>query len=269
MSSKSTPPKGRAVQVVIPTGFGINCEAETAFAFQRVGATVQAVHLNDLIHSSLLAKAHILALAGGFSFGDHLGAGKALANRLGRGLGPQLERFIKDGGLVLGICNGFQTMVRLGLVPSGQLHGQNVALTHNHHGRFYDGWVTLLVDPQSPCVFTRGIRMLDVPVRHGEGQLVAPAPVLEQILQQHLAPLRYGDPATAQPTHDFPLNPNGSVDCIAGLCDASGRIFGLMPHPEAFLYPENHPDWRHRPRPKQGEGDGLQIFRNAVEAAAG
>ena len=255
-----------AVRALVPTGFGINCEAETVEAFRLAGAVTEQVHLNDLIEQpALLGRCRILALAGGFSFGDHLGAGKVFANRLRRRLERPLAHFIADGGLVLGICNGFQTMVRLGLVPHGGLAEQTVGLAANRHGCFYDGWVTLSVDPDSPCVFTRGIETLAVPVRHGEGRLRAPDAVLERIRHEHLAPVRYADPSSATPTERFPDNPNGSDDCIAGLCDPSGRLFGLMPHPEAFLHPENHPAWRRRSAVRHG--DGLRIFENAVAAA--
>jgi phosphoribosylformylglycinamidine (FGAM) synthase-like amidotransferase family enzyme len=255
MSSSTAP------VVVIPTGFGINCEAETAHAFTLAGAAPQQLHLNDLAEEpALLARARILALAGGFSFSDHLGAGKAFANRLRRGLGEALQKFVADGGLVLGICNGFQTMVRLGLVPGSGV--QQVGLAPNSHGCFYDGWVSLSVDPKSPCVYTRGISALEVPVRHGEGRLVCPEAVLGVIRRDHLAAVQYAGPDGA-PTASFPHNPNGSVDAVAGLCDPTGRLFGLMPHPEAFLYPENHPSWRRRAGSKMG--DGLQVFRNAVE----
>jgi phosphoribosylformylglycinamidine synthase len=254
--------------VIIPTGFGINCEAETAHAFKLAGADPLEIHLNDLIaRPEALASAGILVLAGGFSFGDHLGAGKVFANRLRRRLGQSVGAFVERGGLVLGICNGFQTLARLGLVPDGSLGSQAVALAPNSHGCFHDGWVTLAVDPASPCLFTKGLERLEVPVRHGEGRLLTSPEVLEVIRAQHLAPVRYADPGTDQPTGVFPANPNGSLDSIAGLCDCSGRIFGLMPHPEAFLYPECHPLWRWRQERPQGEG--LVIFQNAVQEAVG
>ena len=251
-----------AIRVLLPTGFGINCEAETAHAFELVGAEVDALHLNDVIENpSGLARARILALAGGFSFGDHLGAGRALANRLRCRLAGELDRFIRDGGLVLGVCNGFQTMVRLGLLPAGRPGPQTVTLTTNRHGNFHDGWVTLTFDPASPCVFTRGLQRLELPVRHGEGRLIASPPARAEIAQHHLAVCRYADPASGNPTDRFPHDPNGSEDQIAGLCDRSGRIFGLMPHPEAFLYAENHPRWRFDPSPKTL---GVEVFRNAI-----
>jgi phosphoribosylformylglycinamidine synthase len=254
---------------LVPTGFGINCEAETAHAFELAGGRVEAPHLSDLAaEPRRLARARILAFAGGFSFGDHLGAGRALAMRVRTRLGPELERFVADGGLVIGICNGFQTMVRLGLLPGGHIGAQTVTLAENSHGAFYDGWVTLAFDARSPCVFTRGLERLDVPVRHGEGRLICSAAARQRITSEHLCPCRYVD-AAAAPDSDagaggFPNNPNGSEDDMAGLCDESGRIFGLMPHPEAFLYAENHPAWR---RGGSDSPRGLEIFRRGVQAA--
>ena len=249
-------------RAILPTGFGINCEAESAHALRLVGAEVDALHLNDLCEEPRrLARAQLLVFAGGFAFGDHLGAGRALANRVRCRLGENLQRFISDGGLVLGICNGFQTMARLGLLPDGAVGQQRVTLAPNAHGRFYDGWVRLVFDAQSPCLFTRGLEHIDVPVRHGEGRLISLPQADEMIRSRHLAPCYYADPDTGRPTPRFPDNPNGSQGGIAGLCDPSGRLFGLMPHPEAFLYPENHPQWRQRPR---RDPDGLAIFRNAV-----
>lgn len=256
------------VHVLLPTGLGINCEAETAHAFDLAGAQVDALHVNDLIaRPERLARAQLLVLAGGFSFGDHLGAGRALANRLRCRLAAPLERFIAEGGLVLGICNGFQTMVRLGLLPDGRPGPQRCTLAHNHHGTFYDGWVTVGCETRSPCLYTRGIERLELPVRHGEGRLLAPAALLAQLEDAALIPLRYLDPLSGAPSETFPANPNGSLAAAAGLCDPSGRIFGLMPHPEAFLYAENHPHWRRRPA--VAHGDGLQIFVNAVAACRG
>lgn len=258
----------RSVRVVLPTGLGINCEAETAHAFKTAGAQVDALHVNDLIaEPARLAQAQLLVLAGGFSFGDHLGAGRALANRLRCRLAAALESFIADGGLVLGICNGFQTMVRLGLLPDGRPGPQRCTLAHNRQGTFYDGWVTLGADPRSPCLYTRGLERLELPVRHGEGRLLAPPELLEQLERAALIPLRYLDAHTGEPTEQFPANPNGSLAAAAALCDASGRVCGLMPHPEAFLYAENHPQWRRRRA--TAHGAGLQLFVNAVAACRG
>lgn len=257
----------RAVRVVLPTGFGVNCEAETARAFRLAGAEVEPLHLNDLIaRPDRLASAQILALAGGFSFGDHLGAGRALANRLRCRLRSELDRFIGDGGLVIGICNGFQTMVRLGLLPDGRPGRQRVALAPNAHGAFYDGWVTLRVDERSRCLWTRGLSELELPVRHGEGRLVVPAEVEGLVADHHLVPMRYWDRTSRQPAVAFAENPNGSADGRAALCDSGGRLFGLMPHPEAFTYRENHPRWRSA---SYSGPTGLAIFANGVAAARG
>ncbi|MCA9668128.1 MAG: phosphoribosylformylglycinamidine synthase subunit PurQ [Myxococcales bacterium] len=250
---------------LVPTGFGINCEAETAHAFELAGGRVETPHLSDLAaQPERLASARILAFAGGFSFGDHLGAGRALAMRVRTRLGAALERFVADGGLVIGICNGFQTMVRLGLLPAGHIGEQSVTLAENHHGAFYDGWVTLAFDAASPCVWTRGLERMDVPVRHGEGRLICSPAARARVESEHLAPCRYLDPESGRAAERFPHNPNGSEGGLAGLCDPSGRIFGLMPHPEAFLYAENHPAWR---RGGANSPRGLEIFRRGIEAA--
>lgn len=263
-----------AVKALVITGFGLNCENETAAAFAAAGAQAARVHLNDLLdgHRSL-REFHILAFIGGFSFGDHIGAGTVFANRVKHRMRGQLEEFVRAGRLVIGICNGFQTITRLGLVPvlGGRLFEQQVALAQNAQGVFRDDWVTLRADPASPCVFTRGLDRLPLPVRHGEGRFVpADAATLQALQDQNLVCLRYADPESGEPTDAFPHNPNGSVDAIAGICDPSGRIFGLMPHPEAYLSPFNHPQW---PRQKRAgalpaEGLGLAIFRNAVTFAA-
>jgi len=261
------------IRALVITGFGLNCERETARAFELAGAVPEQVHLNDLLAGlRRLDEFHILAFIGGFSFGDHIGAGTVFANRLRTRLRDQLESFVREGRLIIGICNGFQTMTRLGLVPAldGRLFEPQAALTINERGVFRDAWVTLKAEPESPCIFTRGIKMLPLPVRHGEGRFVARDPeVLRRIEEDGLVALRYVDPRSGQPTMEFPYNPNGSWNAVAGICDRTGRIFGLMPHPEAYLAPWNHPLWTRR----RIEGDlpehglGLTIFRNAVEFA--
>jgi phosphoribosylformylglycinamidine (FGAM) synthase-like amidotransferase family enzyme len=214
---------------------------------------------------------------GGFSFGDHIGSGRIFANRLRFRLGDRLARFVDDGGLVLGICNGFQTIVKLGLLPAldrrpGEgLAPQQASLVHNDRLGYRDAWVRLGIDPQSPCVFTQGSTgvPLPVPSRHGEGKLVlADAAMRARVEAEHLVPVRYVD-ADGRPTEAWPDNPNGSVGGMAGLCDATGRVFGLMPHPEAYLYPESHPRWI--AQRDQGRlpavGHGLGILVNGVRAA--
>ncbi len=264
---------GSEVHALVITGFGLNCEAETSAAFQQAGARVSRVHLNDLLDGRRdLDEFHVLAFIGGFSFGDHLGAGTVFANRLRCRMFDSIQRFIDGGKLVIGICNGFQTLVRLGLLPrlSDEPFARRLALTHNERGVFHDGWVTVRADPDGPCVFLRGVDRLELPVRHGEGRLIcADDAVREALRRHHLVALRYVDPDTGEPAERFPHNPNGSEMAAAGITDPTGRILGLMPHPEAYLYPTNHPQWTRRrldgPLPEHGEG--LVVFTNAVEYA--
>ncbi len=240
------------VRALIVTGHGINCAREMAQGFRLAGADPVTVHLNDLESLDMLGF-DILVLPGGFSFGDHLGAGRALSQRLLRHpLGDQLRRFVDSGRLVWGVCNGFQTLVQLGLLPAG------CTLVGNQSGKFECRWVRLLVDAKSPCVFTQGMTHLELPVRHGQGRLIGNPP-------EGLVPLRYQDEGGV--TQAYPANPNGSAGGAAAMCDPTGRIFGLMPHPEAFLRPTQHPDWSLRKR--QGTmpvADGLSLFHNAVLA---
>ncbi len=192
-------------------------------------------------------------------------------------LGDRLARFVDDGGLVLGICNGFQTIVKLGLLPAldrepGQgLAPQQASLVSNDRLGYRNAWVRLAIDPQSPCVFTRGSTgvPLAVPSRHGEGKLVfADEATRARVRAEHLCPVHYVD-ASGQPTEAWPDNPNGSVEGMAGLCDRTGRVFGLMPHPEAYLYPQSHPRWI--AQRDQGVlpsvGHGLGVLANGVRAA--
>jgi len=261
--------KSKNVRALIITGFGLNCERETSAAFEYCGAKAEKIHLNDILNGkSSLHDFHILSFIGGFSFGDHLGAGTVFANKVKYRLREDLEKFIKDGKLVIGICNGFQTLTRLGLVPAlgGNYFEQQAALAHNDSGVFRDDWITLKANPDSPCVFTKGIDLIKMPVRHGEGKFVADKKELEQMEKNNQVVLRYAGP-DGKVTNEFPYNPNGSLNSIAGICDKSGRIFGLMPHPEAFLSPYNAPDWTSKmidgKLPKEGEG--VIIFKNAVD----
>ena len=260
------------VKALIITGLGLNCEKETAIAFEAAGASASKIHLNDLLKDpKKLNDYHVLAFIGGFSFGDHLGSGTVLANRIKHGLRQELEGFIESGKLIIGICNGFQTMTRLGIVPALKgLFNQEVALQHNDCGTFRDNWVTLKVEESSQCVFTKGIHVLPVPIRHGEGNLVAmDEETLNELEEGGHVCLRYADPVSIEPTQEFPMNPNGSQNSIAGICDKSGRVFGLMPHPEAYISPFNHPHWTQQKinGTLPEEGLGMQIFRNAVEFA--
>lgn len=256
------------VQALVLTGFGINCDAETENALARAGAKTDRVHLNDLIaRPDMLDSRHILAIPGGFSFGDDVASGKILANRLRYKLGAPIKRFIADGKLAIGICNGFQVMVKMGILPlfDGEFV-QETTLTNNDSGRFENRWVHLATDAATKCVWLRGIARLELPVRHGEGKFIPrDAAVLERLKANGMVALRYCTPDGKPARGAFPANPNGAIDDIAGICDPSGRIFGLMPHPEAYVDRTHHPRWTREVLPE--EGAGLQVFRNAVEYA--
>ncbi len=262
------------VKAVVIAGNGTNCEREVAFACRQAGAdVVDIVHIAEFLTGrARLADYHFLNLAGGFLDGDDLGSAKAGANRFrhapvagGPSMAEQLRAFVRDGKLVMGVCNGFQLMVKLGLLPAfeGELMRQQATLTFNDSGRFEDRWTYLAVDPASPCVYTRGLEGLYLPVRHGEGKFVpADDRVLERIENARLACLRYAD-AGFSPTMNYPDNPNGSVHAIAGICDPTGRLFGLMPHPEAYLHRTHHPRWTREELPE--EGMGLRLYKNAID----
>lgn len=251
-------------QALILTGYGLNTDYELQHAFELAGADAKRVHLNDLIDGGTrLGQFQILAIPGGFAFADDLGAGKVFAQRLKTHLLDDLLQFIDDEKLIFSTCNGFQILVKLGLLPglSGELE-QEVTLTHNDSGRFENRWVYIDVNPKSHCVFTQGIERLYLPVRHGEGKFLPKDElVLAEIQEANLDVLHYVDESGNRA--EFPWNPNGSLENIAGLCDKTGRIFGLMPHPEAYLYKFNHPRWTRGEAPE--EGMGLQIFKNAVK----
>ncbi len=267
----------RKTRAIVITGNGTNCEMEAAHAC-RLGGFDEArvVHISELLAGDVrLEEFHFLNLTGGFLDGDDLGSAKAQANRLKfakvdelqEHLLDQLLRFIKDGKPILGVCNGFQLMVKMGLLPAfdGTFLRQEATLTFNDCGRFQDRWVYLKVNPASPAIFTKGIEKgVYFPIRHGEGKFVTSSTaVLERIEENNLAVLKYSDSAYNAPTMEFPLNPNGSENAIAGLCDETGRLMGLMPHPEAYTHFTNHPRWTREKLAEEGEG--LILFRNAAE----
>ena len=263
------------VKAIVITGNGTNCEVEMAHACRLAGAdVVDIVHISALLYGEKrLDDYNFLNLPGGFLDGDDLGAAKAAANRFlhgvvkstGERLFDQLYRFINRGKLILGVCNGFQLLVKLGLLPAlGEKYGEQTAtLTFNDSGRFEDRWVYLMANPASPCVFTQGLAGLYLPVRHREGKFVVKDEDTRKALhERNLIVLQYSDSHFTGPTMDYPQNPNGSLDAIAGICNETGRIFGLMPHPEAYLHYTNHPRWCREKLPE--EGMGLAIFKNAV-----
>ncbi len=264
------------VRSIVISGNGTNCEMETAHACRLAGSDeVDIIHISDLIYGvRRLDDYHFLNLPGGFLDGDDLGAAQAGANRFryatvkdtGERLLEQLLRFIDAGKLVLGVCNGFQLMVKLGLLPGfdSRHTQQEVTLAYNDSGRFEDRWTHLKVNPNSPCVFTDKIDRLYLPVRHGEGKFITrDARVLDRLNAERLVVLQYTQAESDVPTMEYPYNPNGSMDAIAGICDPGGRLFGLMPHPEAYLHYTNHPCWTRQKLPE--EGQGLALFKNAVD----
>jgi phosphoribosylformylglycinamidine synthase len=246
------------VKTLILRAPGTNCDEETAFAFQQAGAVTSLVHISQLIgRKSRLDDYQILVIPGGFTYGDDLGAGLVLANEIRLKLGQGIEDFIASGRLILGICNGFQVLVKAGILPGPMASSPSLTLTSNDSGRFECRWVHLGANQKSRCVFTRGIERLYLPVAHGEGKLMADAEVLARLD----AALHYTDEQGKRQA-GYPYNPNGSAADIAGICDATGRIFALMPHPERHIQPDQHPGWT---RGQSGNGDGRKIFENAVE----
>ena len=267
--------RGKVKSIVI-TGNGTNCEMEMAHACGLAGSDeVDIVHISELLYGEKsLDDYHFLNLPGGFLDGDDLGSAKAGANRIlhvqvkekSEILYDQFARFIKQGKLILGVCNGFQLLVKLGMLPGfdRDYRTQTVTLTFNDSGRFEDRWVYLRVNRESPCIFTRKIGGLYLPVRHGEGKFFTKdKDILRRLHEDHQVAVQYSNEDYKDATMDYPANPNGAIDGIAGICDSTGRIFGLMPHPEAYLHYTNHPRWTREKLPE--EGMGLAIFRNAVD----
>ena len=242
---------------------GTNCDYETAHAFQLAGAETALIHINQLIGGAAhLTDYQIMAIPGGFSYGDDISAGILLANELRHKLTEQLTEFVDSGKLILGICNGFQVLVRAGLLPRlNSQTAQQATLTMNTSAKFECRWIHLETH-QSSCIFTRGLKpRIYLPVAHAEGRFTASAPVLNQLEANKQVVFRYVSADNTSP--EYPENPNGSSRHIAGICDTTGRIFGMMPHPERFLTRFNHPRWTREALPD--DGDGLAIFQNAVD----
>jgi phosphoribosylformylglycinamidine synthase len=240
---------------------GTNCDMEAAFAFEKAGADVSMVHIGELIRrEKQLSDYRIMVLPGGFTYGDDLGSGKVIANEIGVKLGNDVKLFVENGGLIIGICNGFQILVKSGLLPdpSNLNKRQKATLTNNDSGKFECRWVYLKVNLKSNCIFTRGIAKMYLPIAHGEGKFVADAETLSNV---DIA-VYYTDENDI-PTMAYPYNPNGSLNSIAGICDSTGRIFGLMPHPERYITYSQHPRWTGENVREQG--DGFKIFQNAVD----
>ncbi|MCA9319288.1 MAG: phosphoribosylformylglycinamidine synthase I [Planctomycetes bacterium] len=250
-------------RVLVLRAAGVNCNEETAFAFERAGAETRQVHVNRLIERpALLDDFGAVAVPGGFSYGDDISAGQVLAIEIGKTLGDAFRSLIDRGGLVLGICNGFQVLIKSGLLPGPETDAEPIraTLTENESRRYEDRWVRLQPDA-TLCKFLEDEEPIEIPAAHAEGRFtVRDAVDLGRLEQDHRIVFRYvdseGDPAS------YPANPNGSIAGIAGICDATGQVLGMMPHPERALFPWQHPRWTREPTREVGEGS--RLFQNAV-----
>lgn len=253
-------------RVLILRAAGTNCDQETAAAFELHGATAEVVHVNRLLEKpELLKQCGLVAIPGGFSYGDDISAGRVLATELGHVLGDHFRAFIARGGLMLGICNGFQVLVKTGLLTLPDGHGGLIPITlhWNDTHRYEARWVHLSIDPALCVMAPKDRQRIELPVAHGEGKLLGgDEKFLAQALGTHQAVFRYCNADGSEPV--WPANPNGSTGHIAGLCDSTGQVLGLMPHPERALLPWHHPRWTREAR--REHGDGASIFAAAVAA---
>jgi len=255
---------------------GINCDEELAHGFTLAGADTEYIHINELVRGErTIDEFDIIGFPGGFSYGDDLSAGRVLATEFNAHLVRDLLEFYDRGGLIIGICNGFQVLVKARILPdpndlrADSDSGPRATLFWNDSGKFEDRWTTLRVETNTKCVWTKGLpKLVEFPIAHAEGKFIpASDEVLQNLTDNGQIVFRYCDPSNpdACETQDvpYPLKPNGSVANIAGITDPSGRVLGLMPHPERFLYPENHPRWTRDE--SDGKVDGLPLLANAVE----
>lgn len=258
----------RKPKVIVLRTAGTNCDAETAVAFSMCGATADLVHINELARrEKSLESYHILAIPGGFTYGDDIASGKILANEMRYRLGEELKDFIKKGKLAIGICNGFQVLVKSGILPGLKNNGIEASLSFNDSGKFEDRWTYLRTTNDerrtTKCVWTKGLKkIVYLPVAHGEGKFI---PKNKNVLKA----LKKNGQIVFQYVNEngrikgYPFNPNGSVENIAGICDSTGRVLGLMPHPERHILGTQHPRWTREGLKRFG--DGIEIFRNGVE----
>lgn len=265
------------VKSLVITGFGINCEEEMAAAYQLAGAIPEIVHLNEILLGQISIHDYdILNFPGGFSFGDDLASGKVVSNKIkfkklpsGNVLLDEIKQFLEDGKYILGVCNGFQMLVRMGLLPNTNHDFEPEAtLSNNNSGKFEDRWVYCKVNSTTKTPFLKGITKIALPARHGEGKLIFMDDAMRAKVQaESLNCLTYCTEDGTE-TADYPANPNGADLNCAGLTNPTGQVFGLMPHPEAYLSLYNHPNWGQikRNNPNHNEaGEGLTIFTNIVE----
>ena len=254
----------KEVKAIVLRAAGINCDLETEHALKLAGAETDRVHINRIIENKDMLEAYqILVFPGGFSYGDDVAAGKILGNQIIHHLADVLKKFVNDGNLVLGICNGFQVLVKTGILPgNGEINGQeDVTITYNDSGKFEDRWVHLAPQTEK-CVFIEAGKQIYLPIAHGEGKIVTKdAETLEQLQRNGNIAFKYVDEDGNE--GGFPINPNGSMESIAGLTDSTGRVLGLMPHPERFVRFNQHPRWSRLE--DNGKADGMSIFNNAVK----
>ena len=250
------------VAVLVLRAAGINCDEEVMHAWTLTGADPSLVHVNRLVETpTMLEDYQVVTIPGGFSYGDDIAAGTILAQRVKLELPDAFRRFVDRGGGLLGICNGFQVLVKAGLLPGGHFGPAAVTVTYNDSARYEARWVRLQVSTDR-CPFLRPGRFLEMPVEHAEGKIVTADDTIARELENHSQiALRYVDEEGR--TDRYPANPNGSVAGIAGLCDPTGHIFGLMPHPDRHFDHTQHPLWTCKQR--NGTPDGLSVFINAVE----
>ena len=266
----------KKIKTLILRTAGTNCDKETAYSFELAGSEADLLHINRLIENgSRLDKYHILAIPGGFTYGDDVASGKILANELKFNLKRHLQKFISAGKLVIGICNGFQVLVKMGLLPNvcgGKDLAVEATLSLNDSGKFDSRWVYLKgqgsgVKGHGKCVWTRGLpRVIYLPIAHAEGKFIPEdKSLIKKLKENGQIVFQYTDKKGEK--GGYPHNPNGSVGDIAGLCDTSGRIFGLMPHPERHISYLQHPNWRRYRKRTEDLGDGINIFKNGVNFA--
>jgi phosphoribosylformylglycinamidine synthase subunit PurQ / glutaminase len=261
-------------KALILTGYGINCEEESAYVIKKAGGEAEVVHINDLIDGhKKLDDYQMMFFPGGFSYGDDTGSGNAMANKVKNNLEEEILAFAQKDKLIIGICNGFQMLANLGLVPAlDDKYGErSVALMHNKTARYDCRWVHLKMTSEK-CIWTKGIDQIHVPIAHGEGNFYAEPEVLERIKAQDQVAFKYVKPDGSAALSELPFNPNGALEDIAGICDESGRILGMMPHPERFNCFTNEDGWEKEKEKliREGkelpkEGAGLKLFKNAVQ----
>lgn len=268
-------------KVLVITGYGINCEEETAKCFNWSGANAEIIHINDVINGNKKIKDYqIMAFPGGFAYGDDTGSGNALANKIKNNLNDDILKFAQEDKLIIGICNGMQMLANLGLIPATDLkYGERqAALMHNLTARLECRWI-YVKNNSKKCVWTRDIEMLHLPIAHGEGNFYTEKSTLEKMQKADQIVFKYVKEDGSPAANEYPFNPNGAMEDIAGVCDPSGRIFALMPHPERFNSFTNEEGWELKKEKLIREqatkspnsiilptkGEGLKVFENAVK----